>query len=89
MFPIFQSVDVSVSGRRIQAKVMRKNLDMIERIENLITIAQRRIDEVIRELDRHRIVQNQLNGFQHLGGAKFETTQPKMIEGKTTNKKVA
>ena len=73
----------------IQAKVMRKNLDLIERIENLIAIAQRRIDEVIRELDRHRILQKQLNSFQDREAAKFETIQPKMIEGKTTNKQVA
>jgi hypothetical protein len=73
----------------IQAKVLRCNLDTIERIENLIMVAQRRVDEVIRELDRHRIMQKQLNSFQDREGSKFEIVGPRMIEGKTTNKKVA
>ena len=73
----------------IQAKVMRYNMHIIERIENLIMIAQRRIDEVIRELDRHRIRRKQLNSFQDREGSKFEVVGPKLIEGKATNKKVA
>ena len=73
----------------IQAKVMRYNMHIIERIENLIMIAQRRIDEVIRELDRHRIRRKQLNSFQDREGSKFEVVEPKLIEGKATNKKVA
>jgi hypothetical protein len=48
----------------IQARVITYNLDEIERIESLIAIAQRRIDEVIRELDRHRVVRGQLNKFK-------------------------
>jgi hypothetical protein len=32
-------------------------------------IAQRRIDEVIRELDRHRIMRKQLNRFQYREGS--------------------
>jgi hypothetical protein len=69
----------------IQARVMRHNLDMIEQIENLIMIAQRRIDEVVRELDRHRIMQKQHNSFQYREGPKFGAVEPKLIEGKTTN----
>ena len=86
---LWSSAKSTLNMDLIRARAMQNNLDMIERIENLITIAQRRIDEVIRELDRHRIMQKQLNSFQDREGAKFETTQPKMIEGKTTNKKVA
>jgi hypothetical protein len=73
----------------IQASVMRENLDMIEQIENLILISQRRIDEVIRELDRHRIMQKQLNSFQDRETPKFGAVEPKLIEGQTTNKQVA
>jgi hypothetical protein len=65
----------------IQARVLQENLDVIERIDNLIMIAQRRIDEVIRELDRHRIMRRDASNFQ--------VVERKMIEGKTTNKKVA
>ena len=69
--------------------MLRNGLDMIEKIDNLIAIAQRRIDEVIRELDRHRFMQKQLNSFQDRQGSKLETVEPKMIEGKALNKKVA
>ena len=67
----------------------RKNLDMIERFHNLITIAQRRIDEVMRELDRHRFMRAQLNSFQDRQESKLTTSRPKLIEGKALNKKVA
>jgi hypothetical protein len=86
---LWSSAKSALNMDLIQARVMRNNLDMIERIDNLIMIAQRRIDEVIRELDRHRIMQKQLNSFQDREGSKFEVVGPKMIEGKTTNKKVA
>ena len=73
----------------IQARVLRDNLNTIERFENLITIAQRRIDEIIRELARHRVVQKQLNSFHDREEIKFGAVEPKMIEGKAINKKVA
>jgi hypothetical protein len=72
----------------IQARVLRRNLDTIERIENLVLIAQRRIDEVIRELDRHRVIRKQLNSLRDSEGPKLKVVEPKLIEGKT-NKKVA
>ena len=74
----------------IQAKVMRNNFGLIERIEALIATAQQRIDEVIRELDRHRIIQEQLNSFEAAKGfGAAKVARPKMIEEKTTNKRVA
>jgi hypothetical protein len=73
----------------IQGRVLRRNLDTIEQISDLIMIAQRRLDEVIRELDRRRVIRKQLNSFQDLGAVKFEAVEPKMIEGKALNKKVA
>jgi hypothetical protein len=63
----------------IQARVIISNLDTVERIEALIAITQRRIDEVIRELDRHRVIRAQLKKFA------IEATnvvQPKIITGK-------
>ena len=73
----------------IQGCVLKNNLDMIERINDLIPIAQRRIDEVMRELDRHRFMQAQLNSFQDRQESKLATGKPKLIEGKALNKKVA
>jgi hypothetical protein len=72
----------------IQARVITNNLDTIERIEALIAIAQRRIDEVIRELDRHRVVRGQLNKF-NVAVDDTKAAPPKMITGKVINKKVA
>jgi hypothetical protein len=72
----------------IQAGVITKNLHTIERIEALIAIAQRRIDDVIRELDRHRVVRGQLSKFSvAVDGTK--AAPPKMITGKVVEKKVA
>jgi hypothetical protein len=68
----------------IQAGVLTGNWDTIERIETFIETAQQRFDEVIREMDRHRLVQKQFNSSQDLERA---TIQPKLIEGKTTTKK--
>ena len=73
----------------IQGWVLKNNLDMIERINDLITIAQRRIDEIMRELDRHRFMKKQLNSFQDPQESKLATGGPKLIEGKALNKKVA
>ena len=72
----------------IKARVITNNLDTIERIESLIAIAQRRIDEVIRELDRHRVIRAQLNKFSVAIDA-ANVVEPKLITGKVINKKVA
>jgi hypothetical protein len=72
----------------IQARAITHNLTTIERIESLIAIAQRRIDEVIRELDRHRVIRPQLNKFGAIAeGAK--NAAPKMLTAKVVDKKVA
>ena len=86
---LWSSAKSTLNMDLIQARVMRNNLAIIEQIDNLIMIAQRRFDEVIRELDRHRIMQKQLNSFQDREVPKFGAVGPKLIEGKTTNKKVA
>ena len=86
---LYSSAKSTLDVDLIQARVLRDNLDIIERFNNLIMIGQRRIDEVIRELDRHRFMQKQLNSFQDRQGSKSETVEPKMIEGKALNKKVA
>jgi hypothetical protein len=63
----------------IQAKVMLREFDKIEQIENLIAITERRFDTIIREMDRHRVL------HVHF----VEAEKPKMIEQKIPNKKVA
>jgi hypothetical protein len=63
----------------IQAKVMLREFDKIEQIENLIAITERRFDAIIREMDRHRVLRVHF----------VEAEKPKMIEQKMPNKKVA
>jgi hypothetical protein len=50
-----------------------QNLDTIERIEQFIAIAQRRLDTVIREFDRHRFVQDQRASIQNVVDAEFKS----------------
>ncbi len=86
---LYSAARSTLDMNAIQAKVMLDNFYRIEQIDNLIMIAQRRIDEVIRELDRHRIMQNQRHGFHDRDEARFETVQPKLIVGRVKNAKVA
>jgi hypothetical protein len=72
----------------MQARVITNNLYKIERIELLIASAQRRIDDVIRELDRHRVIRVQLNKFSTADEGN-KAAAPKMITGKVIDKKVA
>jgi hypothetical protein len=57
----------------IQARIVMQNLDTIERIEQFIAIAQRRLDTVIREFDRHRFVQDQRASIQNVVDAEFKS----------------
>src|SRR5215813_8654631 len=63
----------------IQAKIMLCQFDKIEQIENLIAIAERRFDAIIREMDRRRLLRVHF----------VEAEKPKMIEQKMRNRKVA
>ena len=60
-----------------QAKVMIYKIDTIERIEALIMFAERRFDSVIRELDRHRMMQNLRYDLRRVEKAKIKTAGPK------------
>ena len=86
---LFSAAKSTLNLDLIQAEVSVKNLDTIERLNDLIAIAQRRIDEVVRELDRRRYMRAQLNSFQDRQELKLATGGPKLIEGKALNKKVA
>jgi hypothetical protein len=72
----------------MHARAITNNLSTIERIEALIAGAQRRIDEVVRELDRHRVIRVQLNKFS-AANEDVKGAAPKMITGKVVDKKVA
>jgi len=74
---------------QIQAKVMITHFRTIERIEQLIVIAENRFDTVIREIDRHRFMHKQLNGLKRVEDAEFTVVTPKTIGGETSNKKAA
>jgi hypothetical protein len=64
----------------IQADVVRGQLYFIQPIEALIAAAQRRIDEIDRELHRHRFMQIQLRGMPSAEEVKGKKGEPKMIE---------
>jgi hypothetical protein len=59
---------------------LRSELALIERVEARIMTPQRRFDEIIRELHRHRFMQNQTRKLPAPESTKVEDTQP-MIAG--------
>ena len=65
----------------IQARVVVQKFDTIERIESLISNAERRYDTIIREMDRHRVILDNIK--------LVELEKPKMLVQKTPSKKVA
>ncbi|MGZ4964699.1 MAG: hypothetical protein ACXWC8_19255 [Limisphaerales bacterium] len=71
--------EAALDLNEIQAMVMGWKMDQIERIGALIGIEERRFDTVIRELDRHRMVQNLRCELQN-AKAKMKTVEPKMIK---------
>jgi hypothetical protein len=60
----------------IQAKIVVMQLSTIEQIERLNAIAQHRYDAIIREFDRHRLVQNQLESVKNVIEGKLNTIKP-------------
>jgi hypothetical protein len=63
----------------VQAGVIRTHLYSIQQIESLIGTAQQRIDEIVRELDRHRMMQKQFNNSPLPQQLNVDNAQPKMI----------
>jgi len=57
----------------IHARIVIENLDIIEQIEQFIANAQRRLDAVVREFDRHRFVQDQRESAQNVVDAEFKS----------------
>jgi len=86
---LYESAKSMLDMNAMQAKVMIYNLDTIERIEHLIMIEERRFDAVIREIDRHRFTQKQLNSVQDVLDAEFKIVTPKINGRKTSTKKAA
>lgn len=83
----YASAKATLDMTQIQAQVMIRNLDTIERMVHLITIAERRFDAVIHEIDRRRLTQKQLNSVQGVLDAEFEIVTPKINGRKTQLKK--
>jgi hypothetical protein len=86
---LWASAKTTLDMTEIQAKVMVRELDTIERIEHLIIIEQQRFDAVIRELDRHRVTQKLRDSDQGAEEAEFKIVKPKTTIRKITNKKAA
>jgi hypothetical protein len=68
----------------IQSDVVRDQLYFIQPIEALIAAAQRRIDEIDRELYRHRFMQIQLRGMPSAEEVRGKNGGRKMIEATAT-----
>ena len=66
----------------VHAGVIRTHLYSIQQIESLIGAAQQRIDEIMRELDRHRMMQKHFSNSPHAQTLNLDHTQSKMIAGK-------
>jgi hypothetical protein len=62
----------TLSIDHIQARVMKDCMYWIERIEARIMTAQRRFDEIMRELHRHRFMQNQTRRWTVLSTSYFQ-----------------
>jgi hypothetical protein len=72
----------------VHAGVIRTHLYSIQQIESLIGTAQQRIDEIMRELDRHRMMQKHFSNSPH-SQTHLDDTPPKMIAGKPTTEEAA
>jgi hypothetical protein len=83
------SAKATLDMEKIQADVMVRGLDTIERIERLIMLAEQRFDAIVRELDRHRITQKLRDGVQEAEEAEFKTVITKPNIRKITSKKAA
>jgi hypothetical protein len=70
----------------LQAVIMVREIETIERIENLIAIEERRFDSIIREFDRHRMMQKMHDDLPTIEKAKIKTIDAKMIGD---NKRIA
>jgi hypothetical protein len=87
---LWASAKATLDMTEIQANIMVDNLDTIERIEHLITMEEQRLDAVIRELDRHRGMQKDLDSnVKDIEEAEFKIVKPKTAIRKITNKKAA
>jgi hypothetical protein len=65
----------------IEAEVIAGKLRFIEPIESLIATAQDRFDQIMRELDRRRFMQNQGRSSMSPEQAQVEEDEPKKIAG--------
>jgi hypothetical protein len=78
---LWQVARSALDLNEIQATAIIDGIDSFERIEALIMIAERRFDAIIRELDRHRTIQN-LNSDIQNSQAEIKAVEPRMINGK-------
>jgi hypothetical protein len=72
----WDAAEPTVDKDLIQARIIFSELNSIEQIDHLIAIAQHRVDAIIREFDRHRLVQNQFESFKNVIETEFRTVKP-------------
>jgi len=70
-----------ISINRVMASAFVRELNSIERIDQLITVAESRRNSVFREIERRRATFAQLlrNRVEDVQDAEFETIEPKSI----------
>jgi hypothetical protein len=78
---LWEAARSTLNLNEIQATAMIDEINSIERIEALVMNAERRVDAVIRELDRHRTMQN-LHYDMRNSQAKLKTVEPRLIDEK-------
>jgi hypothetical protein len=76
---LWASAEADLNKDEIQAYALVNHLHTIERLQHLIAISQRRLDEIIREIDRRRSTKKQRNSAN---GA--ERPQLKALEHQAT-----
>ena len=83
---LWDAASAALDLAELQAVIMVREIETIERIENLIAIEERRFDSIIREFDRHRMMQKMHDDLHTIEKAKIKTIDAKMIGD---NKRIA
>jgi hypothetical protein len=74
-----EAARLTLNPTEIQAEIVVEHIDTIERLEALIVIEQRRLDSILRELDRRRMMRELRHDLHNAEKAKIKTVETKMI----------
>jgi hypothetical protein len=83
---LLEAARLTLDRAEIQAYVLVRHIDTIERLEALIAIEERRFDAIIREFDRRRMMRELRHDLHNAAKAQIKMIAPKLNSG---NKKLA